>query len=233
MAAYLIGEIDMITCKEDLYGTHVLLSDGEALEIYVNLINELEIAEIKIRAGDCEDAIEVHKAEWEPSGWGASFATLVGLDFGSKRLTLEDFKPQAKGVECANGLHPIGVECELKDLKPKPTKFVKVEESIFDLKEEFESGELYFDAGELSDGYALSISGYVKINSKETLCDCYSDGNVYRQVELDWRDEVKSKYSLTDFRNLDDEGCINLGDWTPEGFIKLCHFVAELTGKLE
>ena len=54
----------MIKCKEDLYGTHVLLSDKEAAEIYVGLINEFGISSIRLGGQGGEGAIEVHKADW-------------------------------------------------------------------------------------------------------------------------------------------------------------------------
>ncbi|AUR81342.1 hypothetical protein NVP1003O_67 [Vibrio phage 1.003.O._10N.286.48.A2] len=77
--------------------------------------------------------------------------------------------------------------------KPKPTKFVKVEEFIFDLEEEFERGKLYFEGAAvaaISGGVFLSNDEYVKINSKESLCEHYVNGNVYRQVEVDWIESV-------------------------------------------
>lgn len=72
--------------------------------------------------------------------------------------------------------------------KPKPTKFVKVEESIFDLKEEFESGELFTKKawGE----YALieedtHLASLYEMQSHEN-----SKIGIYRQVEIDWRESV-------------------------------------------
>ncbi|CAH9015701.1 conserved hypothetical protein [Vibrio phage 120E34-1] len=65
--------------------------------------------------------------------------------------------------------------------EPAPTKFVKVEESIFDLREEFERGELY------------AVSGREKhfvINNEGWLTNAKSNGNVYRQVKVDWREIV-------------------------------------------
>lgn len=151
----------MIKCKEDLYGTYVLLSDKEAAEIYVGLINKFGISEIKLIECNREDAIEVHKADWCASGWGASFtkANSRGLDEGSKRLTLSDIKPRTR------------------------TEFVKVTESIFDLRDEFERGELYCKFEHARE--------YTQITNAQTLSQALHRGYCYRLVEkeIDWRDE--------------------------------------------
>lgn len=66
-----------------------------------------------------------------------------------------------------------------KKEKPTPTKFVKVEDSIFDLKKEFERGELY-EKG----------SDYTKLISESDFAFAYRENAVYRQVEIDWRESV-------------------------------------------
>ncbi|CAM0015468.1 hypothetical protein VPHK367G1_0086 [Vibrio phage K367 g1] len=88
----------MITKKEDLYGTHVLISDLDAAKLYVELIKKFGIANLGTTEGRKESAIEVHSADWNESGIDASFtnATESGLDAGSKRLTLSDLKPRTK-----------------------------------------------------------------------------------------------------------------------------------------
>lgn len=152
----------MITKKEDLYGTHVLLSDKEAAEIYVGLINKLGISGISLGGHNIEDAIEVHRANWCRSGWDASFtkANENGLDVGSRRLTLSDLKP-----------------------KRTRTEYEKVTESIFDLREEFERGELY-----CKHEFARE---YTQIINTQTLAQALHGGFCFRKVEkeIDWRDE--------------------------------------------
>lgn len=74
------------------------------------------------------------------------------------------------------------VEIKLSDLKQekqKPTKFVKIKESIFDLKEEFEMGELY-EKG----------SGYTKLISESDFAFACRENAVYRKVEIDWIESV-------------------------------------------
>ncbi len=67
--------------------------------------------------------------------------------------------------------------------KPKPTKFVKVEESIFDLKEEFDGGELYVSTCE---------GHYTQILGEKGLFLAAFNNSIYRQVEIDWRESVVS-----------------------------------------
>ncbi len=137
-----------------------------------------------------------------------------------------------------DGVNPSknhGVEVNLSELKPKqekpkPTKFVKVEDSIFDLKEEFERGELYSSDCE---GHYTQL----KCEKKFYLA-AYQD-SVYQQVEIDWRDEL-DRY-LDSISNLDsnfDEKvtlefskskfAYNMSD---DEFVAACHLVASLTEK--
>ncbi|AUR96995.1 hypothetical protein NVP1236O_03 [Vibrio phage 1.236.O._10N.261.52.C4] len=103
--------------------------------------------------------------------------------------------------------------------KPKPTKFVKVEESIFDLKNELERGELYY----------MNMAHYNKCEAWQELAHFMIEGELYRQVEIDWRDEVRAKYPAIDFRDVDGEGYHDVGSWDSDSFIRLCHLVASLT----
>ena len=120
---------------------------------------------------------------------------------------------------------------DIKELsKPKPTKFVKVEESIFDLKEEFEGGELYF----------LHAFGYDQIDDINMLLVRWEEKRVYRQVEIDWRDELVSFVDSCECLNLDVHlRCFDKIPAVPyevalhNEFIALCHKVAELTDKPE
>lgn len=108
--------------------------------------------------------------------------------------------------------------------KPKPTKFVKVEESIFDLKGEFESGELYCKNLCVSDDYT-------RLNTEVALFGCAAAGNIYRQVEIDWRDEVKEAYDAVELP-VGELGRLYMGEgWSEQEFIKFCHLVASLTEK--
>ncbi|CAL9956017.1 hypothetical protein VPHK165_0016 [Vibrio phage K165] len=108
--------------------------------------------------------------------------------------------------------------------KPAPTKFVKVEESIFDLKEEFERGELFTKLG---DTY-IPLSDCEKAFASSLLAS-----SIYRQVEIDWRDEVKEVYDAVELP-VGEQGSLYMGeDWDEQGFIEFCHLVASLTEKPE
>ncbi len=113
-----------------------------------------------------------------------------------------------------------------KSSKEKPTKFVKVEESIFDLKEEFEKGELYVNDYE---------GHYAQLKSeKELACSVLGD-LVYLKVAIDWRDEAAEMVKgLGIPYSCNGAGHIMGVSWDDENeFIALCHKVAELTDKPE
>ncbi|AOQ26676.1 hypothetical protein [Vibrio phage 2E1] len=116
-------------------------------------------------------------------------------------------------------------EITLKDLKSKPTKFVKVEGSIFDLKEEFERGELYSSD---CDGH------YTQLKCEKKLYLAAHQDSVHRKVEIDWRDEVNSYFLKTKVLGVDCtiEESIETNFYNDE-FISLCHLVASLTEKPE
>ena len=112
----------------------------------------------------------------------------------------------------------------LSDLKPTPTKFVKVEEPIFDLKAEFENGELYSSDCE---------GCYTQLKCKKKLYLAGYQDSIYRQVEIDWRDEVKEVYDAVELP-VGEQGSLYMGeDWDEKEFIKFCHLVASLTEKPE
>lgn len=86
----------------------------------------------------------------------------------------------------------------LSDFKPTRTEYVQVTESIFDLRDEFESGELYRIRRD-------DIDGYVKITNLETLVKEIQGMGVYRLVEkvIDWREDVVGYLSNLDFCEID------------------------------
>lgn len=127
------------------------------------------------------------------------------------------------------------VEVELvKPIPPKPqvrVEYEKVTESIFDLKDEFERGELVFhDRDE-----------YIGIVGADNLCKFYADGNVYRLVEkpVDWQK------SLLDFlytqpvgeEALEEQLASELSNmpWkhtSTEDFLEMCRVALRATGEL-
>lgn len=83
-------------------------------------------------------------------------------------------------------------------------RYEKVTESIFDLKDELERGELYNES--------LDCSGdFVVVKSETVLLACGSTGNLYRRVEISERDlfiEKMSRYATSSvLGKMFDDGC--------------------------
>ncbi|CAH9011710.1 conserved hypothetical protein [Vibrio phage 191E37-1] len=188
----------MITCKEDLINTYIENDFGELRRAYI------------------DKAIEL--------GYNHQGNRERGLDwYDLPYIAINDSWDDAYVGQTADVTRWIRSSeskiLTLSDLKPTPTKFVKVEESIFDLKEEFERGELH----------CKNLCGsdyFIKLNTEVALFGCAAADNVYRQVEIDWRDEVENhRYVLNSpyfsMRN------------HPDKFIAMCHAIAELTEKPE
>lgn len=147
----------MITCKEDLLKTYVV-NDGEIRSLYVGLCNKFGI--------ECESnsnasgAVDVTNADYIEVYAGICFYTNTPSKESSRELTIDDLKE-----------------------KTKPTKFVKVEGSIFDLKEEFEKGELYRVYAHHGDNPMHGA-----IDSEFSLIQAADRSNIYRKVEITERD---------------------------------------------
>ena len=198
----------MITCKEDLLKTYVV-NEGEIRSLYVGLCNKFGI-EYESNS-NASGAVDVTNADYIEVYAGICFYTNTPSKESSRELTI-------------------------KDLQEKPTKFVKVEESIFDLKEEFERGELYVSTCE---------GHYTQILGENGLFLAAFNNSIYRQVEVDWSDELglflaKKAFDGASVNNLDiSDLSDNLGTVSVNlelrfnDFIEMCHKVAELTDKPE
>ena len=192
----------MITCKEDLYNTQIL--GNGALECQ-RLAFEFGIGwneigtDLRLRPNYIGVTCKKYGNHYE-------LASIMELssEEGTNTLTINDLK--------------------IKDLKPTQTKFVKVKESIFDLKKEFERGELYSSDCE---------GHYTQLKCEKKLYLAAHQDSVYRQVEIDWRDEVKEVYDAVELP-VGEQGSLYMGeDWDEQEFIKFCHLVASLTEKPE
>ncbi|AUR94880.1 hypothetical protein NVP1199A_14 [Vibrio phage 1.199.A._10N.286.55.C10] len=203
----------MITCKEDLIGTYILNDRGELREMYIKKALEFGLSVNSACLTTSSDLI---------------FTKSQSADFGmvDHALTIEYLK-RTYGAQR---------EATLMDLKPTPTKFVKVEESIFDLKEEFERGELYSSDCE---------GHYTQLKCEKKLYLAAHQDSVYRQVEINWTDELgsflaKKAFDGASVNNLDISDLNdNLGTVSASmelrfnDFIEMCHLVASLTEKPE
>lgn len=193
----------MITCKEDLFDTYIKNDFGKLRDLYVSACNEFGIEKFI----DCKLDLDVI----------AVFSCNSGISDPWELIDINsnDEEDEISGM----------TELTLKDLaKPNPTKFVKVEESIFDLKSEFERGELYSSDCE---------GHYTQLKCEKKLYLAAHQDSVYRQVEIDWRDEVKEVYDAVELPS-GEQGSLYMGeDWDEQEFIKFCHLVASLTEKPE
>lgn len=106
------------------------------------------------------------------------------------------------------------------------TEYVKVTESIFDLKEEFERGELYYLPND-PDNYKV-------IDSMHILCNCaaYATPKIYRRIEkeVDWRDETANYLSG---KALLMSGADYLIWENGDAFLEMCRIALRATGELD
>lgn len=138
----------MITCKEDLQNTYVKNDNGELANCYISASKRFGFSQLIVN----KESASYFVCGDETIGGRTTSDCFDNL----KQLKLSDFKPQ----------------------KPTRTEYVKVTESIFDLKEEFEKGRLFHNE--------------CVIRSATALAECYTKDNIYRRIEkeVDWRDEV-------------------------------------------
>lgn len=104
----------------------------------------------------------------------------------------------------------------ISDFKPTRTEYVKVTDSIFDLKADFEKGELY-----------EKDSGYCKLISESDFAFAYRENAIYRKVEreITWQDELERLYPVNAIN-----GHVSFKQLiTDEQFIEMCHKVYHLT----
>lgn len=126
----------------------------------------------------------------------------------------------------------------LKPIPPKRTRteYEKVTESIFDLRDEFERGELYFS--EWSKGEV-----FVQIKTEALLLGNIQADNLYRRVEkeIDWHSELDSylnKPSDDGFeKELPTRVCITLNDiefhLTGSEYLESCRVALRANGELD
>ncbi|CAM0040610.1 hypothetical protein VPHK435_0016 [Vibrio phage K435] len=155
----------MITCKEDLIGT----------EFKVTCKEEADLLKEKCKS------LGIEHATWSSCNYtDGVMRGVIGKDLGtyhSCKLLFTDKPEDSDSMDEFKSLRFV----DTKDLvKSTPTKFVKVEESIFDLKDELERGELYYYQG----------GEYFKITDTRQLAVHAHYKSAYRKVEIDWRDEV-------------------------------------------
>lgn len=178
----------MITKKEDLIGRYALRSEKEVFELFMQKCEELEMTWCSgekprdITDGDAVDC------NYRYGGLAYGSETYYA-DRGFVKLTISDFKP-SKEESAIKTLEMLGYVYHGAELweppvkKPRTrTEYVKVTESIFDLREEFERGELYHKFEHARE--------YSKVKNTESLSQALNNGCCYRKVEkeIDERQE--------------------------------------------
>lgn len=192
----------MITCKEDLINTYIENDQGELRDLYLEKCDEFGIKTDKSRLYHAKSQT-VGALDRDFEVWGNLHPRTIDK---CRKLTLSDLKPTKQyavlhkgGSYSFQSDKPIGndvVACfdlahsekplseDFFDEKPR-TKvgYEKVTESIFDLKDEFERGELYSDK-----------DGKFKVEELAHLGACCQTGLIYRKVERPvewWEDAVE------------------------------------------
>lgn len=119
----------------------------------------------------------------------------------------------------------------LSDLKPRTrTEYVKVTESIFGLRDEFERGELYHKFEHARE--------HSKVKNTESLSQALNNGCCYRKVEkeIDWREDVSNfvddKYS---YITIHENGEVDALLASPSNinFLELCRVALRANGELD
>ena len=208
----------MITRKEDLIGT----------EFKVTCKEEADLLKEKCKS------LGIEHATWSSCNYtGGIMRGVIAKDLGthhSCKLLFTDKPEDSDSMDEFKSLRFV----DIKELKPKPTptKFVKVEESIFDLKKEFERGELYSSDCE---------GHYTQLKCEKKLYLAAHQDSVYRQVEINWRDELDiylDSISSLD-SNFDEKVTLEFSkskfayNMSDDEFVAACHLVASLTEKPE
>lgn len=184
----------MITCKEELLNTYIINDKSSLRDAYLGKLKEFGFEwyfQSKTPKQHHLDAFEILVNEDNKIDWNDKVSD--GMK-SRKQLTLSDFKPTR-------------------------AEYVKVTDSIFDLKAEFDAGELYHEI--------IGSSELAVIDDEPGLIYELQHGNVYRKVEheITWQDELERLYPVNaindhvSFKRL----------ITDEQFIEMCHKVYHLT----
>ncbi|CAH9011648.1 conserved hypothetical protein [Vibrio phage 249E41-1] len=196
----------MIKCKEDLLNTYIKTGDKELAKLYIEALAKYNLHKLD------KVPVEHYLLERDhvsfsyisvSSGIVAQWWHEVHME-NSRELTMKDF------------------------LLPKTkTAYEKVTESIFDLKEEFENGELYFKwFGNGEEGI-----GYDKIETENMLLCRYEEGRLLRKVEkpVSWQEQISEEYNFTYVEK--ENSFVQAGCTSSEDMIKFAKRVLELSGE--
>lgn len=184
----------MITCKEDLMNTYIVNDKGALRDAYLAICGKFNLHNLES---------EKFKAEF----YADSYIVCNSYSLPTSEWLLQSH---------ASADDSILSRVVMSDLKPTRTEYVKVTDSIFDLKADFEKGELY-----------EKDSGYCKLISESDFAFAYRENAIYRKVEreITWQDELERLYPVNAIN-----GHVSFKQLiTYEQFIEMCHKVYHLT----
>lgn len=197
----------MIKCKEGLINTYIENDFGELRDLYLAKCEEF---------GICADDIDKNSGtigvldRCDISMWHNLMERTIDK---CRKLTLSDLKSRTR------------------------TEYEKVTESIFDLRDEFERGELYFTANGDIDNMRVIETELHLVQLLKSHMEFTNRGYVYRSTEkqVDWREEVHAWqhtkkvgiYTPLDFVVSD------LIESHPDKFLELCRVALRANGEIE
>lgn len=138
------------------------------------------------------------------------------------------------GQECETSNNAWWCVKNLKPIQPKPpvrVEYEKVTESIFDLKDEFERGELYFQQG----------GEYLPYKLESEFAHGFMHNRIYRRIEkpVDWQNSVVEfmKGCPVDGSQMNQELIdeLNADRWdnmTDSDFLEMCRVALRANGEL-
>lgn len=241
----------MITCKEDLINTYVK-NTPELRREFLSLAVKFGLIDSKSEI--CESSEEAVVAYWrdltgDNPRVGCWFSYADQIKEECRELTLSDLKPKSKQfiskalegsiketvkeqfAGCIKRT-PLSTECkwDLKSQgKEKPrTKlgYEKVTDSIFDLKDEFESGKLHYNFGD---------DEWFTYKDEASFATGFKEGNVYRKVErpVEWFDDaVEYLNQNRQSGSCDEQGVLSVGaDMTRDQWCDFARILLEQEGE--
>lgn len=156
----------MITCKEEFYKLYVDVNEAEVFSEYCKIANQLGITFYNKEPAD--------------------LAVKKGYRFISSDIPVQKgnlFWCDEIGMKERHGK----VKAKLSDLKPRTkVEYEKVTDPFFDLKDDFENGNLFFKAD--TDGE------YHRVSAIKVLGLNFDKSNLYRKVErpVEWWEDAAS-----------------------------------------
>lgn len=198
----------VIKCKEDLINTYVKTDCEELVALYLEKCKEFGFAWF---SGE-KIAGNENYADGPFLGLNEDIRMSLGNgseDYfdrcGCRKLTLSDLKPRTR------------------------TEYEKVTESIFDLREEFERGELYFKCSE---------GDWVQAVHESEVVHFLNNCCLYRKVEkqIDWREEVSTWVQQNQSVNIDfltNSVMYYHGSVSNDTFLEMCRVALRANGELD